>query len=67
MNTRLCRVCGCDISKDAGRCTNSCCRECHAMFCTPGGVVSPGHGLNVNDAREKYRKLRDYLPPRGES
>lgn len=34
-----------------GGCTNGLCAACHARFCTPGGVTSPGHGINVERAR----------------
>lgn len=48
---RACVVCDADITRDFGRCTNSCCAKCHARHCTPGGVTYPGHGLNVKAAR----------------
>lgn len=53
---RICRVCDASIDRDAGRCTNGCCGVCHARHCTPGGVTSPGHGLNVERARAAIAK-----------
>lgn len=41
---RTCELCGADISRDPGRCTNGRCAACHATHCTPGGDTSPGHG-----------------------
>lgn len=43
-SARVCEVCGCNTSKDAGRCTNGRCGDCHRKHCTPGGDVAPGHG-----------------------
>lgn len=47
----ICVVCGTSITKDPGRCTNRCCASCHRRFCTEGGVTSPGHGINIEEAR----------------
>jgi hypothetical protein len=52
--SRLCVVCDVDIRHDSGRCTNSCCLACHARFCTPGGTISPGHGIDVKEARRRF-------------
>lgn len=40
---KLCEVCGVDISKDSGRCTNVRCGMCHTKWCTAGGNTTPGH------------------------
>jgi hypothetical protein len=53
-NARRCIVCDRDITRDASRCTNRCCGECHARHCTPGGITSPGHGLDVKRARAEH-------------
>ena len=50
---RRCVVCRVDISRDAGRCTNGCCSACHANFCTGGGDTTPGHHLNIADAKRR--------------
>lgn len=55
---RPCAVCDVDISRDANRCTNGACGECHARHCTRGGKTSPGHGLNVAAARAEQASAR---------
>lgn len=45
-----CEICGTDIRRDRGRCTNERCSSCHAKHCTPGGATSPGHGRRWPEA-----------------
>jgi len=62
MNACRCVVCARDISRDWSRCTNGCCAQCHARFCTPGGQTSPGHGINIKAARAELTKEHEAKP-----
>lgn len=50
-----CVVCEHQTNPDTGCCTNRCCKFCHGQYCTAGGSDSPGHGLDLEKAREHYR------------
>lgn len=52
-----CVVCDTPADSTASRCTNGCCSSCHATFCALGGATSPGHGLNLKEARARYAAL----------
>jgi len=53
-NDRTCVVCDRSYPRGTG-CTNRCCGSCHTRFCTRGGQVSPGHGLDLAKARAQVR------------
>lgn len=53
-----CVVCRTLTTLRQGRCTNGCCANCHAQFCTPGGITSPGHGLDIKAAKVKLAAFR---------
>lgn len=51
---RPCVVCGAESHHATGGCTNACCAACHGRYCTPGGATTPGHGINVERARQLH-------------
>ena len=45
-----CNVCGGSLRITGSRCSNGCCRYCHARYCQ-----ASDHSLNVDRAREQHR------------
>lgn len=45
-----CNVCGGSLRITGSRCSNRCCRYCHARYCE-----GPDHSLDVDRARERHR------------
>lgn len=58
---RICNVCEKDISgfQGWGRCTNGRCESCHRVYCTPGGLTSPGHERQWPGGMTEDTPLRD--------
>jgi hypothetical protein len=54
-----CVVCDKPTPTALTRCTNGACIECHRRFCSPGGSTSPGHGINIGDARAIVARERE--------
>jgi hypothetical protein len=60
-----CNVCGGSLRITGSRCSNRCCRYCHARYCE-----GPGHSLDLERARERHRArllalMRDAEAPSG--
>ena len=49
------RVCHRPV-RQSDRCTNVVCLSCHGRFCTPGGITTPGHSINLPEARDALAK-----------
>lgn len=64
MSARRCVVCNKSIARVA-HCTNSCCLMCHDRFCSLGGNDSPGHGINVAQARAELARVYESARVKG--